>query len=119
MAAQLVIHGGTVVNPVTCREHVADVAIEGGIICAIGAVPESFRHARRIDATGLVVAPGLVDLSARLREPGYEYKATLEAYTHMVTQMKLNRGGNPTVLRLLRMKLEQLTKEIKTQEKTQ
>ena len=48
-----------------------------------------------------------------------EYKATLEAYTHMVTQMKLNRGGNPTVLRLLRMKLEQLTKEIKTQEKTQ
>ncbi len=43
-----------------------------------------------------------------------EYKATLEAYTHMVTQMKLNRGGNPTVLRLLRMKLEQLTKEIKT-----
>ena len=48
-----------------------------------------------------------------------EYKATLEAYTQMVTQMKLNRGGNPTVLRLLRMKLEQLTKEIKTQEKTQ
>lgn len=37
-----------------------------------------------------------------------EYKATLEAYTQLVTQMKLNRGGDPTLLRLLRMKLEQL-----------
>ena len=37
------------------------------------------RPTARIDATGLVVAPGLVDLSARLREPGYEYKATLES----------------------------------------
>ncbi|MBY0439392.1 MAG: dihydroorotase [Burkholderiales bacterium] len=79
MAGQLVIHGGTVVNPVTCREYLADIAIEGGILCAIGAVPDGFRNARRIDATGLVVAPGLVDLSARLREPGYEYKATLES----------------------------------------
>jgi hypothetical protein len=39
-----------------------------------------------------------------------EYKATLEAYTQMVTQMKLNRGGDPTVLRLLKMKLERLIK---------
>ena len=45
-----------------------------------------------------------------------EYKATLEAYTQMVTQMKLNRGGDPMVLRLLRMKLERLVKEIKAQE---
>jgi dihydroorotase len=32
-----------------------------------------------MDASGLIVAPGLVDLSARLREPGFEYKATLES----------------------------------------
>ena len=44
-----------------------------------------------------------------------EYKATLEAYTQMVMQMKLNRGGDPTVLRLLKMKLERLAKEIKAQ----
>lgn len=43
-----------------------------------------------------------------------EYKATMEAYTQMVTQMKLNRGGDPTVLRLLKMKLERLAKEIMT-----
>lgn len=79
MAGQLVIHGGTVVDPVTRREYRADVAVEGGLLRAIGAVPDGFRDARRIDATGLLVAPGLVDLSARLREPGYEYKATLES----------------------------------------
>jgi hypothetical protein len=44
-----------------------------------------------------------------------EYRVTLEAYTQMVTQMKLNRGGDPTVLRLLKMKLERLTREIKAQ----
>lgn len=47
----------------------------------------------------------------KLRE---EYRVTLEAYTQLVTQMKLNRGGDPTVLRLLKMKLERLVKEIKT-----
>ena len=43
-----------------------------------------------------------------------EYKRTLEQYNQMVVQMKLNRGGNPTVLRLLKAKLEQLENEIKT-----
>ncbi len=46
---------------------------------AAGAAPEGFRADRTIDAAGLVVAPGLVDLAARLREPGFEYKATLES----------------------------------------
>ena len=41
--------------------------------------PDGFHANRVIDADGLVVCPGLVDLSARLREPGFEYKATLES----------------------------------------
>ena len=41
--------------------------------------PSGFRAERTLDATGLVVAPGLIDLAARLREPGLEYKATLES----------------------------------------
>jgi dihydroorotase len=44
-----------------------------------GHPPSQLKSGRVIDATGLVIAPGLVDLSARLREPGYEYKATLES----------------------------------------
>jgi dihydroorotase len=78
-AAPLVVRGGTVVDPVGLREFRADVAIEDGMIRAIGELPDRFRSARSIDATGLLVAPGLVDLAARLREPGYEYKATLES----------------------------------------
>ncbi|MEB0015063.1 dihydroorotase, partial [Glaciimonas sp. Cout2] len=56
-----------------------DVFIRAGQIAAIGVAPAGFVADRIIDATGLVVAPGLVDLSARLREPGFEYKATLES----------------------------------------
>ena len=78
-ASPLVIHGGTVIDPVTCREYRADVALEGGVIRAVGRTLEGFSDARRIDATGLMICPGLVDLSARLREPGFEYKATLES----------------------------------------
>ncbi len=54
--------------------HVAD-----GRIAAIGAAPAGFAADRVIDASGCVVAPGLLDLAARLREPGFEYKATLES----------------------------------------
>jgi dihydroorotase len=54
--------------------HVAE-----GRILAIGATPAGFEAQRRIDATGLVLAPGLLDLAARLREPGFEYRATLES----------------------------------------
>jgi len=76
---RLVIRGGTLVDPVGAREFAADIAIDRGVIHCIGTVPEGFENARSIDATGLLVAPGLVDLAARLREPGYEYKATLES----------------------------------------
>ncbi|TXL66364.1 dihydroorotase [Zeimonas arvi] len=54
--------------------HVAD-----GRIAAIGEAPAGFAADRTIDASGCIVAPGLLDLAARLREPGYEYKATLES----------------------------------------
>lgn len=77
--APLVLCGGTIVDPVGLREYAADVTIADGVIQAIGERPEQFRDARMIDAAGLLVSPGLVDLAARLREPGYEYKATLES----------------------------------------
>jgi dihydroorotase len=48
-------------------------------VVGIGQAPAGFSASKTIDARGLVVAPGLVDLSVRLREPGYEYKATLES----------------------------------------
>jgi dihydroorotase len=57
----------------------ADVFVAAGKIAAVGAMPDGFHPNKIIDASGLIVCPGLVDLSVRLREPGLEYKATLES----------------------------------------
>ena len=57
----------------------ASLFIAAGKVAAIGRRPRAGSANRVIDATGLVVCPGLIDLSARLREPGFEYKATLES----------------------------------------
>jgi len=73
------IANGRVVDPAARTDRVASLYVEDGRIAGIGAAPAGFRADRVIDARGLVVAPGLVDLSARLREPGLEYKATLES----------------------------------------
>ncbi len=73
------IKNGRVIDPANKIDAVQDVFIADGRIAAIGAAPAGFEARQVIDAGGLVVAPGLVDLSARLREPGYEYKATLES----------------------------------------
>jgi dihydroorotase len=58
---------------------VQDIFVAAGKIVALGKAPEGFAADSLIDANGLIVIPGLIDLAARLREPGYEYKATLES----------------------------------------
>ncbi len=73
------IRNGRVIDPQSGSDKVQDLFIAAGKVAAIGAAPDGFHANRVIDASGLVVCPGLVDLSARLREPGYEYKATLES----------------------------------------
>ena len=73
------IKNGRLVDPANGVDQVADLFIADGKVAAIGTAPDGFRADTSIDASGMVVAPGLVDLSARLREPGYEYKATLES----------------------------------------
>ena len=75
----IVIKQGRVIDPANGIDAIKDVFIVDGRIAAIGQPPAGFHGDQVIDATGLVVSPGLVDLSARLREPGYEYKATLES----------------------------------------
>ncbi|MCC7151587.1 MAG: dihydroorotase [Rubrivivax sp.] len=76
---RLTIHGGRVIDPASGRDELADVAIAGDRIVAIGPKAASLAAERRIDASGLVVAPGLVDLAARLREPGQEHEGMLES----------------------------------------
>jgi dihydroorotase len=71
---RLHIKNGRVVDPASGKEGSGDIFAVDGKISAEAGKPD-----RVIDAKGLVVAPGFIDLSARLREPGYEYKATLES----------------------------------------
>ena len=73
------IAGGRVIDPANGVDRVASVYIAAGKVIGVGTAPAGWHANRVIDAGKLVVAPGLVDLSARLREPGFEYKATLES----------------------------------------
>jgi len=87
------IKNGRLIDPAHGIDKVTDLFIADGKVQAIGAAPDGFAADTTLDATGLVVAPGLVDLSARLREPGYEYKATLESEMRAAVQ-----GGVTTLV---------------------
>jgi dihydroorotase len=78
----LIIRGGRVIDPASKLDAKKDIYIdENGFIVGIGEQPEGFKVARNLDAHDKIVCPGLVDLRARLREPGLEYKATIETET--------------------------------------
>jgi dihydroorotase len=73
------IKNGRLIDPKNNLDGKHDLFIAAGKIVAIGKMPDGFAANRVIDAANLIVAPGLVDLAARLREPGFEYKAKLES----------------------------------------
>lgn len=78
---KLRIHGGRVIDPANGIDAITDIFIERGRIAALGQAPDGFSAEVEIDATGQVVCPGLVDLAARMREPGAEHKATIASET--------------------------------------
>ena len=73
------IRGARVIDPASGRDQAGSLFLDGGKVAAWGRAPEGYRADEVIEAGGLIACPGLVDLSARLREPGFEYKATLES----------------------------------------
>jgi dihydroorotase len=76
---KILIRNGRVIDPASGHDAVCDLAIAAGRIVGIGHVGDDFHASRTIDASGLVVAPGLVDLAVRLREPGHEHEGMLES----------------------------------------
>jgi dihydroorotase len=76
---KLHIKNGHLIDPANKIDGKYDLYIADGKVAGVGSAPAGFAADRTIDASGMTVIPGLVDLSARLREPGYEYKATLES----------------------------------------
>ncbi|MEY4729527.1 MAG: dihydroorotase, multifunctional complex type [Pseudomonadota bacterium] len=73
------IKNGRLIDPKNNIDGKHDLFIAAGKIVAIGNAPSGFTPNKTIDATNQIIIPGLVDLAARLREPGYEYKAKLES----------------------------------------
>jgi dihydroorotase len=76
------IKNGRVIDPASGLDAVTDIFVAASHIVGLGKPPADFHANQVIDASGLIVCPGLVDLSVRLREPGLEYKATLESEMH-------------------------------------
>lgn len=73
------ITNGRLIDVVQKLDAVQSLYMAGGKIVAIKDAPDGYKADKIIDAAGKIVCPGLVDLSARLREPGFEHKATLES----------------------------------------
>jgi len=89
----LAIHNGRVIDPALGWDGIADIVIVDGRITRVGPNEgDMVVEADRIDATGLVVAPGFVDLQTHLREPGFEHEETIATGTRAAAQ-----GGFTTV----------------------
>ena len=76
---KILICNGRVIDPASGFDEQADIAIADGAILALKNIPADFQPTQTLDAGGCIVAPGLVDLAARLREPGYEHEGMLES----------------------------------------
>src|SRR6195952_730082 len=76
---KILIKNGRVIDPASNLDSVCDVALAAGRIISIGRIAADFLPNKVIDASGCIVAPGLVDLAARLREPGHEHEGMLES----------------------------------------
>jgi len=91
MSPSLAIRGGRVIDPANGVDGVADVLLVDGAIASVG--PSAGKDAgETIDASGLIVSPGLVDIHTHLREPGFEHKETIASGT-----LAAARGGFTTV----------------------
>jgi dihydroorotase len=76
--SKLVLKNGRVVDPSQKIDRVCDVAVEDGVICEIAANIDA-TGAEVFDASGLIVAPGFIDMHVHLREPGFEHAETIES----------------------------------------
>lgn len=111
------IRSGRVIDPANAVDGVHDLFLRGGRVAALDRPPPGFRAEVEIDARGRVVCPGLVDLCARLREPGHEHKATIASETAAAVRAGITSVccppdtdpviDTPAVVELIRRRAEQ------------
>lgn len=77
----IAILGGRLIDPANGIDKISNLYINNGKIIAVGDQPAAFKAHHTINASGQIVCPGLVDLSARMREPGEEHIATISSET--------------------------------------
>ena len=73
----LLVTGGTIVTPAGTQR--ADLLVKDGVVAAVGNIPDVPADAKRVDATGRWIFPGLIDTQVHFREPGMEHKEDLES----------------------------------------
>ncbi len=88
----ILVHGGRMIDPASGLDEMLDLLIVDGRIAAVGASLDAPEGATRLAASGLIVAPGFVDLHTHLREPGQEHKETIASGARAAA-----RGGFTTV----------------------
>ena len=76
---RLLIRNGRVIDPSQGLDQGMDVLLENGVVAALGERLDVAPKTKTLDAAGLVVAPGFIDLHTHLREPGFEHKETIES----------------------------------------
>ncbi|HCP91364.1 MAG TPA: dihydroorotase [Spartobacteria bacterium] len=89
-----VIRNGRVIDPANKRDEVGDVYIENGkIVASKSEIRSPKSEIEEIDASGLIIAPGLIDMHVHLREPGFSHKETIESGARAAAA-----GGFTTIL---------------------
>ena len=89
---RIAIRGGRLIDPAHQIDAILDLFIAAGRVAGIGPAPDGFVAEQTLDARDRIVCPGLIDLCARLREPGQEHKATIASETRAAA------GGGVTTL---------------------
>ncbi|MCA9602129.1 MAG: dihydroorotase, partial [Myxococcales bacterium] len=79
MNPRITLRGARVLDPASGIDRIDDLHLAQGRVLALGAAPDGFEAELNIDLSGRWLMPGLIDLAARMREPGFEYRASLES----------------------------------------
>src|SRR5205823_12842416 len=89
----IVIHNGRIIDPANGRDEIGDLVIVDGKIADQSAIRNQKSAIEEIDATELIVAPGLIDMHVHLREPGFGHKETIASGAHAAAA-----GGFTTIV---------------------